>query len=85
MGQDVAKYARFVLWLEQVSERPAVKKDLAVSAEARSSLATGKEARKMRSDNAPAERPGGAAHSLLANNSRPISMRLISLVPAPIS
>jgi hypothetical protein len=46
MGQDVAEFARFERWLEQASERPAVKRGLAVSAEARSSLATDKEARK---------------------------------------
>jgi GST-like protein len=47
MGQDIAEFARFERWLEQASERPAVKNGLAVSAEARSNLATDNEARKI--------------------------------------
>ncbi len=47
MGQDIAEFPHFKRWLEQVSERPAVKKGLAVSAEMRSNLATDKEAQKV--------------------------------------
>jgi GSH-dependent disulfide-bond oxidoreductase len=47
MGQDIAEFPHFKRWLEQVSERPAVKKGLAVSAEARSNLATDKDAQKI--------------------------------------
>jgi GST-like protein len=47
MGQDIAEFPHLKRWLDQLLERPAVKKGLAVSAEARSNLADDKEAQKI--------------------------------------
>ncbi len=47
MGQDIAEFPHFKRWLDQVSERPAVRRGLAVGAEMRGNLATDKEAQKI--------------------------------------
>ena len=47
MGQDIAEFPHFKRWLDKVSERPAVKRGLAVSAEMRGNLADDKEAQKI--------------------------------------
>jgi GSH-dependent disulfide-bond oxidoreductase len=47
MGQDIADFPHLKRWLDRLLERPAVKKGLAVAAEARSNLADDKEAQKV--------------------------------------
>jgi GSH-dependent disulfide-bond oxidoreductase len=47
MGQDLADFPHLKRWFDQLLARPAVKKGLAVSAEARSNLADDKEAQKI--------------------------------------
>ena len=84
MGQDIADFPHLKRWLDQLLERPAVQEGLAVAVEARRNLADDKEAQKSASS-ASARVEGARAHALSANSSRPISMRRISLVPAPIS
>jgi GST-like protein len=47
MGQDLAQFPHFKRWFDELLERPAVKKGVAVGAEARSNLADDKEAQKI--------------------------------------
>ncbi len=47
MGQEIAEFPHLKRWLDELSARPAVKKGLAVAAEARTNLAEDKEAQKI--------------------------------------
>ena len=47
MGQDIAEFPHLKRWIDQLLERPAVRKGFAVAAEARNNLADDKEAQKI--------------------------------------